>query len=150
MFCKRYADDDANNTHKRRNIKNSDKYSYNCGGYAIGCFSWYQPDACCGFSHNATTFDKSVQDILRDFPSLRLIESIDELMNNEYAIAFRMSSSDFHFIKRNRKGIWFQKTGSNPWIRPILKSEVFSDVWCAHRGDGGYKGKIAFFAQVVS
>ena len=34
---------DPLNNQKTRNIKNSNRYNYNCGGYALETFSWYCP-----------------------------------------------------------------------------------------------------------
>ena len=34
---------DPKNSNHLRNINNTDKFDYNCGGYALGTFSWYTP-----------------------------------------------------------------------------------------------------------
>ena len=34
---------DLFNNERARNIHNTDTYFYNCAGYALGTFSWYQP-----------------------------------------------------------------------------------------------------------
>lgn len=37
------VDHDPLNMRGSRNIRNTDKADYNCGGYALGTFSWYLP-----------------------------------------------------------------------------------------------------------
>lgn len=141
MFHYKYEDSDPFNIAKERNTKNADRNEYNCAGYALGCYSWY-----CPFSHQVTDFEKNVNQILKDFPNVRKIESSQDLLPDEYMIAFRLSPNDFHFMKRAKNGVWREKRGSQPEIRIVPKSVVFGEVWSPHRYDGGYRGKIAFFA----
>lgn len=141
MFHCRYENDDPFNIAKERNTKNSDRGEYNCGGYALGCYSWY-----CPFAHHVRDFEKNVNQILKDFPNARLIDNIQDLMPNEYMVAFRLSRDDFHFMKRSKNGVWREKRGGQPEIRIVPKSVVFGEVWSPHRYDNGYRGKLAFFA----
>ena len=141
MFHYGYKNDDPFNIAKERNTRNTNRGQYNCGGYALGCYSWY-----CPFAHQVIDFEKNVNQILKDFPNTRLIDNIQDLMPNEYMVAFRLSQDDFHFMKRSKNGVWREKRGSQPEIRIVPKSVVFGEVWSPHRYDTGYRGKIAFFA----
>ena len=141
MFFLDYENDDPFNIAKERNIKNADRGEYNCGGYALGCYSWY-----CPFSHQVRDFEKNVNQILKDFPNARLIDNTQDLMPNEYMVAFRLSQDDFHFMKRGKNGVWREKRGSQSEIRIVPKSVVFGEVWSPHRYDNGYRGEIALFA----
>ena len=144
MFFLDYENSDPFNIAKERNTMNTDGEQYNCGGYALGCYSWY-----CPFDHHVRDFEKNVNQILEDFPNIRLVDNIQNIMPNEYAIAFRLSPTDFHFMKQSKNGVWSEKRGSQPEIRVVPKSVVFSEVWSPDRYDNGYRGEIAFFAVKV-
>ena len=141
FFFHDYENDDPFNIAKERNTKNTDREEYNCGGYALGCYSWY-----CPFGHQVTNFEENVNQILKDFPNVRRIENSQDLLPDEYMVAFRLSPSDFHFMKRAKNGTWREKRGSQSEIRIVPKSVVFGEVWSPHRFDNGYRGEIAFFA----
>ena len=141
MFSLDYEDNDPFNIAKERNTKNADRNEYNCGGYALGCYSWY-----CPFGYHVTNFEENVNQILKDFPNVRRIENSQDLLPDEYMVAFRLSPSDFHFMKRAKNGTWREKRGSQSEIRIVPKSVVFGEVWSPHRFDNGYRGEIAFFA----
>ena len=144
MFFHGYENDDPFNIAKERNTKNTNREEYNCGGYALGCYSWY-----CPFTHQVRDFEKNVNQILKDFSNVRLINNTQDLMPNEYMIAFRLSQDDFHFMKRSKNGVWREKRGSQFEIRVVPKSVVFGEVWSPDRYDNGYRGEIAFFAVKV-
>ena len=76
-----------------------------------------------------------------DFPNLRRIQTLDELKENEYAVAFRLSDYDFHYIKRASNGHWFHKRGSSNYIDTMKEEVVFSESW-----GNGYDGEIALLA----
>ena len=141
MFSLDYKNSDPFNIAKGRNTKNADRNEYNCGGYALGCYSWY-----CPFGYQVTNFEENVNQILKDFPNVRRIENSQDLLPDEYMVAFRLSPSDFHFMKRAKNGTWREKRGSQSEIRIVPKSVVFGEVWSPHRFDNGYRGEIAFFA----
>lgn len=134
-----------------RNINNTRKRSYNCAGYALGTYSWYCPrhnaSSSRAYSFKRSSTDKrhlaiSVKTMLADFPDMRVITSISELMPDEYAIAFRHSSDgDFHFAKRGRNGVWYNKAGGSHWIG-ILRKEYLNGIW-----NGRYNGEIVLFAK---
>ena len=144
MFFRDYENDDPFNIAKERNTMNTDGEKYNCGGYALGCYSWY-----CPFDRHVRDFEKNVNQILKDFPNIRLVDNIQNIMPNEYAVAFRLSPTDFHFMKQSKNGVWSEKRGSQPEIRIVPKSVVFGEVWSPHRYDNGYRGEIALFAVKV-
>ena len=101
-----FAHDDAYNLSNNRNLKNTAKRLYNCGGYALGTFSWYCPysekdDAGwfgfdCGYHTHEEAWKKTmylVGFMLNDFcGQLRVIRDLSDLERHEYAIAFRLSN----------------------------------------------------------
>lgn len=131
------------NTDNARNIHNTPKRHYNCAGYALGTFSWYIPrtrDVFNSFNFETKAEMKrktqvSVKNMLKDFPDLRVIHSLDEVQDDEYAILFRHSSDgDFHFMKRGKNGAWYHKMGGLSRIH--TESNPFSEVWeCRYDGD---------------
>ena len=149
--------DDPFNRNNRRNQKNTEGMAYNCAGYALNCFSWYCPveqevweenpeDYQWGspspVARNAMTF-KFVSQILKDFPDVRVIESLSDIRIDEYAFAFRVGVDDFHFVKRGDNGHWYEKRGDNPTIYQMSQKDVFNSDW----GNGRYNGPIILMAK---
>ena len=132
---------DDYNVLKKRNIRNTEKIDYNCGGYALESFSWYLPRHNNVSTSRSTTIEDCVEAMLKDFPNLRIITSVDDLRGNEYAVAFRLSANDFHYVKRASNGHWYHKMGSSNYISTMKKEVVFSESW-GH----GYEGEIALLA----
>lgn len=147
---------DLFNKENRRNLKNTDKGIYNCGGYALGTFSWYCP-------HNEEDedwwfFDYSFEDefeayektmycvakMILDFEGrLRLVRSLDKVHKDERVIAFRLSSDgDFHYVKKMGNGRWYHKRGACRWIDRMTEEEVFETDWCDR-----YDGPIVLLAM---
>lgn len=118
-----------------RNADNTDSWDYNCGGFALGTFSWYEPfyfneDGCylCedlaeeGYgveSIQEILCNNCVDSILEDFgEKIRVVSREDDLKVNEELIAFRVDcgfesdyeSQDFHF-RVFRDGRWQEKNG---------------------------------------
>lgn len=98
------------------NKRNTPRRTYNCGGFALGCFSWYCPREDFfqyAFNDYAEALAKtlySMKCMLADFADLRVISSLDEVEENEYPILFRHSSDgDFHYVKRGQNGVWYHK-----------------------------------------
>lgn len=134
---------DNYNALKKRNIRNTDKINYNCGGYALESFSWYLPRHNCtpvGWNYDSTVED-CVEAMLEDFTNLRVISSVDDLRGNEYAVAFRLSADDFHYVKRASNGHWYHKMGRSNYISTMKKEVVFSESW-----GYGYEGEIVLLA----
>lgn len=142
---------DPFNFEKRRNIKNTDKNLYNCGGYALGTFSWYCPNAeeddpfgLWNFIFSPLPIPElmervtasAVEQMLIEFADLRVITTLAEVKSDEYPIAFRVShDGDFHYVKRARNGHWYHKLGSDSRICRMAESVVFSKDW-GYRYDG--------------
>lgn len=139
---------DGLNLEGSRNVLNTDRESYNCGGYALNTFSWYLPYNSSWQGHllMKDTFSgywrKRVINIdlgarlmarlmVKEFKgSLRIIKDLSELQKDEYAIAFKSGDrGDFHFIKRSANGIWRHKVGGRGKLFTMTKEEVFGDVW---------------------
>ncbi len=141
---------DPLNWDKKRTVKNTDKSTYNCAGYALECFSWYSPtdDEWADFGFDdmeeaAKKTEKAVQIMLRDFPTLRVIHTLQEVRQDEYAILFRLASDgDFHYLKRDKGGHWRHKMGDRDKIETMKASDIF-DYWYYSR----YDGPIVIFAK---
>lgn len=67
------------------------------------------------------------KDVLVNFPEFKIIKQ-EEIKKNTRLVAVKMSSGDFHFMKRFPNGHWFHKMASKD-IEPIKKEIVFSDEW---------------------
>lgn len=144
---------DLFNVQHKRNFSNTKRHLYNCAGYALGTFSWYCPNeednGYWGFFDDwddATMLMKTnetVQFMLKDFAGrLRLIDSIDEVNDDEYAIAYRISrDGDFHFMKKMKNG-WYHKRGSTGRIYIESEDYVLKKNWCDR-----YDGPIVLMAM---
>ena len=154
MVVGRYSHHDPFNLNHGRNTTNTDLCDYNCAGYALNTYSWYQPEDVkfqWGFPFwlkgQKRKYIKSAIDILtRDFPDLRVIKSVQDAQPDEYIIAFRVADDDFHFIKRGMNNVWYSKCGGAP-IRRLTTEEVFAPAWNNYFGVATYKGKITLFAK---
>ena len=104
-----------------------DMEEYNCGGFALNTRTWYHP-----YGNQPTFIDmftlierhgktallkKFVQNLLSDFPNLRLLKDINDLKSFETLILFRIGDDDFHFVRREN-GKYYHKTG---WIPEIFE-----------------------------
>lgn len=157
MFYGMYNNNDPYNTLGLRNVKNAIKREYNCAGYALGCFSWYCPDNakryCCFDEcleedmHEQTMY--FVNRILKDFPSLRLIDSIKQVKKRDEVIAFRLSTkiTDFHFMVR-KHGRWYHKQGGKPAIDTVTEQIALRESWFNDWGDE-YDGEIILMVKTI-
>lgn len=134
---------DELNRKKIRNMRNTEKEVYNCAGYALGTFSWYCPQHD-GYpvGYLFRTLEQCINIMLHDFPDMRVIDNVSELQEGEYAIAFRMSTSDFHYVRRTCSGQWRHKMGGHFKIEYMKEETVFSKSW-GH----GYDGEMVLFAK---
>ena len=141
-----YDEEDEFNLNKMRNIKNTERYEYNCAGYALNTFSWYEPvsyDEAPDFYKGAQEdYDHCIGVMLEDFPTSRRIENIKEALKNETIIAFRIGDGDFHYIVRKLNKQWYHKIGHLPEIRRMSEKTVFSPCWY-----GRYDKQIILFAK---
>ena len=151
-----FEKDDPFNWDNLRNHKNTAKNTYNCGGYALGTFSWYCPNReedddffgyDFGFYNEKDAYRKTMYAVAimaQDFMErgFRIISATNELEKDEYAVAFRLSSDgDFHYIRRMNNGIWYHKRGASPKIHKMRKTDVFCGDWC-----GRYDGPLVLIA----
>lgn len=154
---------DPYNSSNSRNIKNTPKAVYNCGGYALNLFSWYCPWGedvsetetplaraywADDYFDNDELFAptmRCVQNMLAEIPTLRLLTGInDPIKDNEYMLAFRISyDGDFHFAKRACNGVWYHKQGGSQKIGVMTALEIIDDSWCDR-----YNGPLVFFANI--
>lgn len=141
---------DLFNNECARNIHNTNTRFYNCAGYALGTFSWYQPydddllfTLFCDSDALEEITKQTVSYMLKDFGGkLRVISSLEELRKDEYAIAYRVSSDgDFHFMRKARTR-WHHKRGSTPTILTESEDNVFNSIWCDR-----YDGPIVLMAM---
>ena len=149
--------DPFNRMHER-NAYNTPHHQFNCGGYALGTFSWYVPrfegdDFYFSFEdeqENAEKLAYCIEVMIQEVGGLRRINNLKELQKDEYAIAFRLtdteSETDFHFMRRARNGCWYQKQGGTKGIKRVPKEKVFSEVWEADMWYW-YTGEIALLAK---
>lgn len=153
-MIKNYYGADKFNKKGLRNMMNTNKLHYNCGGYALETYNWYCPyptedkgKEMFGYWASMSLEEKleiSVKQMLREFKgTLRVIDDIDELENDEYAVAFKLGERDFHFAKRTSRGNWLQKRGNTPKIETMTKERVFSEEWAG----GIYSSRLVLFAK---
>lgn len=136
------------NLDKKRNSQNTDNWDYNCGGYALGTFSWFLLDS---FEHGydlnyynmtieeiekrvVSMEDDCVEEIVEVFEGLvRSISTLSELREDEYAVLFRISYNDagyvddFHFVKRHHDGHYSHKPGRSPIVK--FENDPFDGDW---------------------
>lgn len=140
---------DELNTSNSRNLKNTNRDVYNCGGYALGTFNWFLPYSKRNRYKYHGKFKKNSSKLVNYMITLfngrlRNIKSIDDLKENENAIAFRCANEDFHFMIRKDNKIWYHKRGSFSKIERISKEDVFNDGW---KSNGlNYDGKLYLLA----
>ena len=136
------------NLDKKRNSQNTDNWDYNCGGYALGTFSWFLLDSFehgCSLDYYDMTIeeieerivrmeDDCVEEIVEVFEGLvRSISTLSELREDEYAVLFRISYGeegfidDFHFVKRHHDGHYSHKPGKSPVVK--FENDPFDGDW---------------------
>ena len=134
---------DPLNKRGSRNIRNTDKADYNCGGYALGTFSWYLPSrtrkeytdimghADIGDMDTALTLASEA--IIDELPGWSAVP-FALVMERKYSpkdyeiVAMRFCYYDFHFWKLGRNWNWYDKMG----CREQINRHAFNDarnVW---------------------
>lgn len=130
---------DPFNTLGLRNINNTTKRYYNCGGYALGTFSWYWPgrtteehDEIMEYAE-AEDWDNALElaaeAIVDELPGWSIVP-FELIMKREYSpkdyevVAMRFCDWDFHFWKLGRNWNWYDKMGPSNWIN----RHAFEDV----------------------
>ena len=160
---------DWRNDNKERNSENSENWKYNCGGYALGTYSWYKPydyieifndelqdavdDDMDENEIKDNILNETFEQILRDFKELKEI-SEEEIDKYDRVIAYRIYFKksdyfdtwdwDFHFrVKEN--GIWTEKCGG----LPIQECEYNANEeleWDVEDEDFAYNSSIRYLA----
>lgn len=152
---------DEYNIKGERNRKNTCIKEYNCGGYALGIFSWLFP---CdtdeeredwfifeGKAEGEYDYNISVELganwMLNNIPNLRKIDSPnDKLEEGEWLVGFKVGigsgHGDFHYIRRAGNGHFWHKVGPLK-IERMSKKEALSDSWCEDK----YTSKTIWFAK---
>lgn len=121
---------------ERRTLNNTDRCDYNCGGFALGLYNWYLPypqemrseisGFLGGWVHSYRKTTKIMVKYMVDTLPIRVIKSLKHLdEQTEYCVAFRLSKSDFHYVKRYREGVWYHKMGGSYHIEKMKEEEVF-------------------------
>lgn len=135
---------DAFNTLGLRNINNTEKWYYNCGGYALGTFSWYWPGRdekeygkimkYAGDENWGPALELAAEAIIDELTGWRLVE-IEEVMQRHYSpkeyevVAMRFCSFDFHFWKLGCNWNWYDKAGSSKDIDRHAFRDVMGKRW---------------------
>lgn len=134
---------------RANNVFNTNKESFNCGGFALGTCNWVLVDGYV-YDDDYNSRDEvnealeretelSIENILSICPKTRVIYKEDELKENEFLVYFRLSSDgDFHFVKRMHNGELWHKMG---WLNIERFDEDIYDDWC-----GRYDGPIVMLA----
>lgn len=131
-----------------RNIGNTAKHYYNCGGYALGTFSWYWPGRteeeydeimeCAGDEDWDNVLKLASEAIISELPGWSVVP-FNLVMERKYSpkeyeiVALRFCDYDFHFWKLGRNWNWYDKMGSIGRINRHAFEDV-RDTWC-HRYD---------------
>ena len=147
-----YGYEDELNLNGFRNMRNTNKEFYNCGGYALGTYSWYQPhgedEKGCLYDTKVSIEERTehaVQYMLNDFCDLRVIKTLEAVTENEYTIAFRLAKDDFHYmVKKGNK--WYSKAGARPKIDKVSQKVVLGKAWFTDYGVT-YDGPLVLFAK---
>lgn len=139
-----------------RNIRNTDKADYNCGGYALGTFSWYLPSrtreeytdimghADIGDMDTALTLASEA--IVNELPGWSTVP-FALVMERKYSpkdyeiVAMRFCYCDFHFWKLGRNWNWYDKMGG---CRQIDR-HAFNDV--RYKWNGRYDSPVVCFIK---
>lgn len=137
---------DAFNILGLRNVNNTIKRYYNCGGYALGTFSWYHPGRTIE-EYNKIMKYAEAEDwnnalelaagaIIKELSGWSIVP-FNLVMERKYSpiqyeiVAMRFSYRDFHFWKLGRNWNWYDKMGDTDWINRHAFKDVH-DVWCGH------------------
>lgn len=83
-----------------------------------------------------------VKRILEDFPSVRRVQTFEEIKPNERIILFRIGADDFHFIVSFDHKHWWHKYGCN-YIEELCEDEVLDTEWA----NGRYFSPIVILAM---
>ena len=147
--------EDAYNEYGTRTRKNVEGWQFNCGGYALETYNWICPYATEADSdrlfddwYSELSNDERAEEtsawMLNHVPNLRRVNGVEDLHDDEYLIAYKCGTHDFHFCKRLPNGIWMHKPGGSR-TRRISEKRVMADYWV--NGWNVYSSKTVFFAK---
>lgn len=139
-----------------RNIRNTDKADYNCGGYALGTFSWYLPSCTrkeytdimrhANIGDMDTALTLASETIVNELPGWSIVP-FALVMERKYSpkayevVALRFCNYDFHFWKLGRNWNWYDKMG----CRGQINRHAFNDV--RHKWNDRYDSPVACFIR---
>lgn len=139
-----------------RNIRNTDKADYNCGGYALGTFSWYLPSCTreeytdimwhADIGDMDTALTLAAEAIVNELPGWSIVP-LALVMERKYSpkdyeiVAMRFCYYDFHFWKLGRNWNWYDKMGG---CRQIDR-HAFNDV--RYKWNGRYDSPVVCFIR---
>lgn len=120
---------------------------YNCGGFALGLFTWYRPYnydekeninfIIEDYDEDLISEDEACEEIGKIYVNhmveqglCREVFSEDDLNSDEYLVAFKASIDDFHYARKLKNGRWFHKMGSGE-IEEVSEEDVYDDCWWA-------------------
>lgn len=151
------VDHDPFNMLGSRNIRNTDKADYNCGGYALGTFSWYLPSRTeeeytdiIGHAETEdwdTALTLAAEAIVNELPDWSIVP-LALIMERKYSpkdyeiVALRFCFYDFHFWKLGRNWNWYDKMGGCGWISRHAFNDVRRDEW-----NGRYDSPVVCFIR---
>lgn len=131
-----------------------DPYKFNCGGFALGNFKWFQPIPHTASEHVyqlevSKALDIMAGAVLSRVRGLRIIDLNNyKLKRNETIILFRVAAPypDFHFMILYN-GRYLHKTGCDPLIYSESREDAENPniLWC-----NKYHGPIIAFAKKVN
>ena len=135
---------DPFNTLGLRDVSNTTKRYYNCGGYALGTFSWYWPgrteeehDEIMEYAEAEdweNALKLATEAIINELSGWSVVP-LNLVMERKYSpkeyevVAMRFCDCDFHFWKLGRNWNWYDKMGSAGWIDRHAFEDV-RRVWC--------------------
>lgn len=146
---------DAYNEFGTRTRKNVEGWQFNCMGYSLETYNWMCPyqdesDSDRLFEDwdselsNDDRVEQTATWMEKHVPNLRRVNGVEDLQNDEYLIAYKCGTHDFHFCKRLPSGIWMHKPGGSR-TRRISEKKVFANEWVS--GWNVYSSKTVFFAK---
>lgn len=135
---------DPFNTLGLRNVNNTTKRYYNCGGYALGTFSWYWLGRT-EEEHNKimryagdedwdNALKLATEAIINELPGWSVVP-LDLIIERKYSpkeyevVAMRLCSYDYHFWKLGRNWNWYDKMGQASWIDRHAFEDI-RHIWC--------------------
>jgi hypothetical protein len=109
-----------------------DKRQYNCGGYALKSFNWFDFPLAIGSIPFGETKLKACARWICHKTKGKIIskEQAEKAKKEEIVVAFKISKNgDFHFMRKGKNNHWKHKMGNLPAVFNVDKKTVFSKKW---------------------